>query len=270
MRIVALLLVLVFVSYGGAYAQAIYRSTDTSDNTSRAGVIHKRKGLKPMKHEASLGFRLNTNGWGIFTEIGKAKPKDYRHADIFYNVSFLHLEFSEVKDPKEEKTTSGYSNSMGGSNAYVYGKINNFYTFKVGYGSRRMIAGKPDPGTVSIHWVNAGGLSLGLLKPYYLDLYTDQQAVKYTTANANDFLNQSLIVGSAGFSKGLGEIKFIPGAYLRSALHFDFSASRKTVFAFEVGAEAAYYSQQVAIMANQSAQSFFADLFISVQFGKRW
>jgi len=170
-------------------------------------------------------------------------------------------------NPTEIKTTSTDGT---GSNSYVYGKINNFYSLKLGWGFRRLIAGKPDPGTVSIHWVNTGGVALGLLKPYYLNVFSDPSAIEYKDPNKVDFLNQPLIEGSAGFSKGLSQLTFIPGFHFKSALHFDFSNNRKMALAVETGLNVEYYTSPIALMADQPAVPYFCDLFVAIQFGKRW
>ncbi len=134
---------------------------------------------------------------------------------------------------------------------------------------RKLIAGKPDPGSVSIHWANSGGLALGLLKPYYLNTVSDPGAIKYKD-NEVDFLNQGAIEGSAGFMKGINEITFIPGLHFKSALHFDFSTNRKNVIGVEAGFDAEYYSTAVQLMANESATNYFFNLFVAAQFGRRW
>jgi hypothetical protein len=68
----------------------------------------------------------------------------------------------------------------------------------------------------------------------------------------------------------LGEIKFVPGFHFKSALHFDFSTNRKTAIGVETGVNIEYYTQAVQIMATQSPNSAFLDLFIAIEFGKRW
>jgi hypothetical protein len=248
-----------------AYAQQVSRATDTGGTVHQVIERPKPKPPKPITHELSAGFRLNSDGWSIYTDIGKVKANDRKYADMFYNVRIWQIEFTEKKSPSEEKSSSYIT-----GNSYIYGKINNFYVLKLAYGYRKLLVGKPDPGTVSIHWVNAGGLALGLLKPYYLDVESDPSAIKYSAATVDDFLSQSIIEGSAGFSKGLDEIKFIPGIHFKSALHFDFSTNRKNAIGVETGINMEYYSQAIQIMANQPGASYFFDIFIAASFGRRW
>jgi hypothetical protein len=242
-------------------------SSDTVKKIRHTAPVPKPKGLKPITHEISGGLRLNSNGWSIYGDLGKVVTKDVRHIDMFHNVRFWQLEFSEKKDPKEYKSTSTLN---GGGNSYIYGKINNMYAVKLGWGFRKMLVGKPDPGSVSIHWVNAGGLSLGLVKPYYINTISDPNAIKYADGYKETFLDQQLIEGNAGFSKGLSEMKIVPGGHFKSAMHFDFSANRKSVIGVETGFNVEYYSQQIQLMANEAPTSYFMDIFIAIQFGKRW
>ncbi len=235
---------------------------------AKVPVPIKPKGPKPLNHEWSAGIRLNTDGWSIYTDLGKIKAKNPRQSDMFYNETFWQLEFTEKKDAREQKIDG--NDPSGNPSKYVYGKINDFYAFKLGIGFRTLIAGKPDPGSVSIHWVNVLGASLGLLKPYYINVYTDPSAIKYSDATQADFLDQNVIEGSAGFTKGLDQIKFIPGGHYKSALHFDFSTNRKNVLAVEAGVNVEYYSQAIPIMANDKGVPYFVDFFIAAQFGRRW
>lgn len=225
--------------------------------------------VKPILHEISFGFRANTNGWSIYSDYGKAKTSDARKADMFYNLLYLQTEFTEKKDPKEQKVKA-QTLSDKSSASYIYGKINNFYALKLGLGYRKMLAGKPDPGCVSIHWANTAGFALGMLKPYYIQVAGSTNEIKYSDINQSDFLNQAIISGAGGFSKGLGEIVFIPGGHIRSALHFDFSANRKNVLGVEAGVNAEFYSQPIGLMANEKTVSSFLDFFVAFQLGKRW
>jgi hypothetical protein len=228
----------------------------------------KIKKPKPISKELSGGFRLNTDGWSVFLERGAVKSEE-RESDLFYDLRYTLIEFSEKKHPKETRT-----NSSGGSeslNSYVFGKINNFYSLKIGYGNRRMIAGKPDPGTVSVHWIYNGGLAIGMLKPYYLNI-SNGESIRYTDTTQDKFLTGYNIVGSAGFSEGLKELKIVPGLHVRTGLHFDFAPreKKKTKLALETGISAELYTKKIELMARQKAVPYFVNLYLSFQFGRRW
>ena len=229
----------------------------------------KVKRPKPIAKELSGGVRLNTDGWSAFVERGTVKSEE-RESDFFYNLRFASVEFSEKKHPKEKRTSSG-GGGPDSSNSYIFGKVNNFYTFKLGYGNRRMIAGKPDPGTVSVHWVYNGGLSLGMLKPYYLNI-ANGESIKYTDDNRDKFLAGYNIVGAAGFTEGFKEMKVVPGLHVRTGLHFDFAPreKKKTKLAVETGISAELYTKKIELMANQKAVPYFVNLYLSFQFGRRW
>lgn len=235
----------------------------------------------PMERELSGGFGLTSTGWKAFVDYGQIRSDEGRYSDQFHNVRLYQLEFAEVKHPKETRVTSrqGSNPGEGKTKPYIFGKINNFYTLNLSYGRRKMIAGKPEPKSVSIHWVYAGGLSLGMLKPYYLDGYApyDQMSgsqlvrkeFKYADYPSN-FLNNDYIVGAAGFSKGLGEIKLVPGLQAKTAIHFDFSNKKHLLMGVEAGVSAAVYTQKIELMANQKAYPYTMNLYASFQIGKRW
>ncbi len=256
-----------------AFAQNTF-VTNVNDSSQKK-VPHKVviKKPKPLSKEFSIGLRLNTDGWSIFADKGKVKSEE-RESDKFYNIRLLQLEFGEHKHAKEIKSTNRGPTYADKPRPYKFGKINNFYTLKLGYGYRRMIAGKPDPGTVSIHWVYAGGLAIGLLKPYYLDVYTQNgvEPIKYSE-NPNFFvpepIDQARIVGRSSLLTGIGETKIIPGIHAKTALHFDFAASKKTKLAIETGINVELYIKKIEIMANVKAHPYVLNGYVAFQFGKR-
>lgn len=251
-------------------AQDTYRFAK-KDSVKTALPQFKIQKPKPLSREFSVGARLNTDGWSVFADKGYVKS-DEKESNKFYNIRLFQVEFTEHKSPKEIKTVSTVSSSSDKSKAYKFGKINNFYALKLGYGFRKMLAGKPDPGTVSIHWVYAGGISIGFLKPYYIQAYTQQgegpKPIKYDD-NQQEFLNPNYIVGRAGFFDGLGEMKIVPGIHAKTALHFDFSLSEKRVLAIETGINAELYTQKMQIMALIKAQPYVVNGYVSLQFGGR-
>lgn len=258
------------------YAQTpLISSTDSSVKVKpMPKPIVKRP--KPITKESSVGLRLNTDGWSFIFESGKAKSQDLKRIDMFHDVRILQFEFNEKRHPKELRMY-GWDRNQQSDKMYAFGKVNNFYSLKFNIGMRKMIAGKPYPKSVSVHLVYAGGLTLGLLKPYYVDAYTSKDGgatfelapVKFTPENSQYFLDPLYVVGSSGFTKGLGEMKIIPGLHLKSALHFDYTPNKFKVAALEVGATAEYYTKKIEMVASQKPVAYFFNLYAGIQFGGR-
>ncbi|RYZ52160.1 MAG: hypothetical protein EOP49_10195 [Sphingobacteriales bacterium] len=237
--------------------------------------VIKPKKPKPITREFAGGIRLNTDGWSLFAERGVSRYEDTKTSEKFYNVRLFSAEITEHKHPKEAREASDNRGSGDQEKArpYILGKINNFYALKLGYGNRRMIAGKPEPGTVSIHWVYTGGLSLGMLKPYYVDAYTgplSKEAIKYEESTKEIFVSERHIVGSAGWSKGLNELQFVPGIHAKTGLHFDFASNGKSKLALETGVSAEMYTKKIELMVRQKAYPYLISGYVSFLFGKRW
>ena len=231
---------------------------------------------KPIANEISIGLRLNTNGWSLFAERGKVKTEETKYRDQFHDVNLLYLELSERKHPKETRSTINGDPQQ--TRPFVFGKVNNFYTLKGGFAHRKMIAGKPESGTVSVHWIYGGGLVAGFLKPYYIEALVanpsigrfEQQTIRYSEETKGTFLSEGFILGATGFAKGLNETKVVPGVSARTGLHFDFAQRKRTKLAVEVGMSGELYTQRVEIMANQKAQPYALNIYASIQAGKRW
>ncbi|OSZ77953.1 hypothetical protein CAP35_06700 [Chitinophagaceae bacterium IBVUCB1] len=259
---------------GNAIAQG---SGSNSLNINSAPLVDKSKMVKkpkPLRTELSGGLRLNSDGWGVFVDKGWVRSEE-RYSDLFYNIRLFQIEFSERKHPKEAKRTTRLNvNSTENPAPFIYGKINNFYSFKLGYGNRKLIAGKPEPGTVSVHWVYLGGITLGLLKPYYIEVVqagtSAIETIKYSEAQKNQFTDDRLIIGSAGFSQGLGELQVVPGIHFKTALHFDFAATKHSKLAIETGTNIEYYTSSIPMMVNQKETAYFINVYAALQFGKRW
>jgi hypothetical protein len=259
-----------------SHAQSISSQDALSQKSTSKALLQKNliKKPQPIQKEFSVGARLFTDGWGVFAERGTVKSEE-KESDLFYHLRFYQLEIGEHKHAKEVKVTNTGPNYGDKPRPYKYGKINNFYTLKLGYGFRKMIAGKPDPGTVSIHWVYAGGLSIGMLKPYYLDAVVENgrlKAIKYDDAPEYflpDPPNQMRIVGHSSFFEGIGKTKIVPGIYAKTGLHFDIAALRKRKLAIETGLSGELYTQKMPIVATVKAFPYVLNGYISIQFGNR-
>jgi hypothetical protein len=214
-----------------------------------------------------FGFHLYSDGWGAMFE--KGKQKNANKATLF------SLEFGERKHRKEVKL---FDQSSGGGFIFgqplLLGKENNFFFTKFGIGQSYLIGGKGNKNGVSVNAVYKGGLSLGMLKPYYVDIQdpTSGQiiSVKYEGGDGkfdSEFLGNPL--GSSGVFKGAGETQFKPGAFIKGALRFDYGRYNEVVSAIETGFTLEYYASTMPILINNEPKKTFVNVYVALQFGRR-
>jgi hypothetical protein len=224
-------------------------------------------------HELSGGATIHTAGWSIFMDVGRR--------DEFKKKTLWEFEISQLHNPKEVKQTIDFGLAFFGFSSpkpFVYAKQNNFYLVNVSYGKQFMIAERAEKSGVEVGLKVLGGLSLGLLKPYYLNvLYpTDNsnnytiKTIRYSDETADKFLDWFSIYGGAGFIYGFDHIRVIPGIHLKSGLNFDWAQSEDAIKGLEVGVTFDAYYKKVPIMIIDNNAQFYPNLYISLQFGKKW
>ena len=227
----------------------------------------KKKYANALKNEISFGFRLPLQGWGIFADYGilrrKESIKRFEY-DYLFDTRVFTFELGEKIHPKEQKPNLLMGLVSSDVN-YTYGKRNNFYTAKLMYNQRKLLAGKPDKHNLSVHWVFGGGFSLGIQKPYYLNI-AELGEVKYHDSIRVQFLSGHVV--NRSLFKGFDEMEFVPGIILKNGFHFDFARRNNRKAAFEIGGTLEYYFSDVNIMVEQPPQKLFVSAYLSVQFGR--
>jgi hypothetical protein len=265
--LVLLLCSVVVISFGQDSGKTT-RQQKKQQRKERINQLMKEEeeGALIYNKQGAFGIKLNTDGYGIFYEHGRYKTINL--------TNLWWVELGERKNSKEERISGSLASNGAGNyiigNSYIFGKRNNFYYLKLGLGQQRLIGGKGNKNGVAVSAIYGGGFSAGLLKPYYLKVITNQtqQDIKYNN-NDSVFLDPSAILGSASFTKGFGEIKFVPGAHARAALRFDYGRYNELLSAIEVGINAEFYTQKMPIMVNAPAKQFFFNGYVALVFGKR-
>jgi len=208
--------------------------------------------------QSIFGLKLATDGYGLSYEWGRFKSN--RVATIF------QIELNEKKNPKEKRTS--YAVGAFNVNSVIYGKTNNFYQLKFGMGQQRIIGGKGNKNGVAVMAVYAGGVSLGLQKPYYVDVVTKtDERIRSTYPTIID--SNYTEIGASGFTVGWGDVKIRPGAQVKGGLRFDFGRFNETITAVEVGVSAEFYAQKVSQMAYNKEKQFFFNGYVTLLLGRR-
>jgi hypothetical protein len=219
------------------------------------------EGVLVYSKQSIFGIQLRSNGYGLFYELGKMKTN--------LKTYIYRIDFAETKNHKEEKLLG---NTFFG-NSFIYGKINYFYPMTIGVGQQYILGQKGNKNGVAVSVMYNGGISLGLLRPYYIaanDPVTGQsRTVKYTPQDSALFLGPT-ITGGGGFGKGWKEIKVKPGVFAKAALRFDYGRFNESVNGLEIGASAEFYASKIPIMLFQKKdKQFFIQTYLAIMFGKR-
>ena len=259
-----LLVFAVCVMLSATHAQANKREQLMQARSARLEKIRRAEDENALIYnkQSAFGIRLNTDGYGIFYEHGKYKTLSLT------NLWWISLD--ERKDPKEQRVTNTDGIFQFG-NPFVYGKINNFYQLKVGIGQQRLIGGKDVKNGVAVSAIYGGGVSAGLVKPYYINI-TDSAGgtrdVQYSPETDKSF-RSGPINGGAAFGRGFNQISFVPGVFARAALRFDYGRFNELLSAIETGVTAQYYTKDIQIMLDQPGKKFFFNAYVALVFGKR-
>jgi len=215
-----------------------------------------------------FGIRLASDGYGISFEKGYFRTPT--------RTVLWELELNEKHSPKEHHI-SAQSDGFDFSSVVPY-KENNLFEFKAAIGQQILIGGKGNKNGVAVTVLYAGGLTLGMLKPYYLDISSISGASNQQTYAqfANDSTPGDQITGAAGILIGWDNLTIKPGINAKQAMRFDYGRLNTTVAAIEVGVTEEFFSGKMPIMydppgfGNSSPpKQFFFNAYVSIHFGSR-
>ena len=261
--LISLVLIMLFLSAGFAQTDGAVIINNSNGGTNRPGGIALNK-------ELSFGGKINSSGWGLFMDYTKRVNMDKKRT-VLFDVAFL-------KHPKELKKVNEYNFafSFDSPKPFVYAKQNSFISTKVGYGNKFLIGEKAEKSGFEVTFNYVLGPSLGLVKPYYLEILYEQDgnifsvAQKYSPETASFFLDATSIYGYSGFGQGLGELTVIPGGFGKAGLGFDWASFDEYIKTIEIGIGAEVYLQDVPLMILETNQPYFVYLYLSLQLGKKW
>lgn len=225
-------------------------------------IKQAEEGVLIYRRQSIFGIQGRTNGYGFFYELGRMKTNR--------KTSIYRIDLTEIKHQKEEKVPSGGGLVFG--NPFIYGKQNNFYQLNLGFGQQWIIGQKGNKNGVAVSAVYEGGLALGLLRPYYVEVEDpsggDNRTIKYSKQDSLLFLGPT-IVGGGGFGKGWNEITVKPGVFAKTALRFDYGRFNEVVSGIEVGVSLEFYGAKIPIMVDQKQKQLFFQGYVAILFGRR-
>ena len=212
-----------------------------------------------FRNERSIGIMLNSDGIGL--SYREAKRINY------LNKRLWEIDAATLKHPKEYKVSNPYTQA---TSTFVFGKLNSVIYLRGGIGRQHELFSKADFGGVAIRYFYSGGAVVSLYKPiYYRVLYSVSDFVyELREEKFEESIHQPLdIYSKAPFTKGLNEIKLLPGIYAKGGFNFEYSKEDKVIHAIELGAQINAFPKTIPIMASPDNKAIFFSLFASYRFG---
>lgn len=203
----------------------------------------------------------------------------------FDKMKYWSASFGDIRHSRERRENPDRINLLTNrvSRAYVFGKENQLYALRVGFGTRKYLSEKARQRGVAVGYSYEFGPTLGLLKPYYLEVDAGEPGspgtiidIRHTGDNTAQFLNQDRIFGASAWTLGLDEIQLRPGIHAKVAAHFGFGAYDEVAKSLEAGIMADFLLGDTDIMIESDItpgiknSPLFLNMYIKVQLGKRW
>jgi hypothetical protein len=161
------------------------------------------------------------------------------------------------------------------------------------YGKDVILFRKAPQEGVQVNAVFAGGVSLGMLKPYMvrydvsstgagLGRVEDLPFYRFNIEDAGEFqrlygapFTEDRVLGRGAFFAGFDQMEFVPGLNAKVGLSFEASAFKNSLTGAEVGFSLEVFSQKMQILnigfagAEVKNYSTFAALYLTAFFGGR-
>ena len=229
-------------------------------NNTNNKVVKENVDEENFKSVLSFGLTTNTNS-GLLGGVAARKEILINNNALRRQFHYFNFEIVSVNHYRESTSNVG-----GNGSGYVYGKQNYLFAIRPQYGREINLFRKSSEGGVNVNGIIAGGPTIGLLKPYYVQVFYGRGTVRDEIFDSKKHTPNN-IAGSGGFFEGLGEATVVPGVNLKAALNFELDAFRQSNISLEIGFLAEAYTQKVNIMALSENRNLFTSGYITVFFG---
>lgn len=225
------------------------------------GNAQEFKTYETYKSQIIGGVNLNTNAGligGIMFRYNRHIKRNQYH--------YFGLEITNVKHPKEALSLIGST-----GNIFTRHKANIFLPIRLQYGREFLLFQPAEEEGVEINLILAGGISLGLVKPYMIEY--DYNGI--TKIEPYDPDKGKAIIGKGPALSGLEKSKITPGVNIKAGLSIEFAQFRANVTGIEVGVLLESYTSKIEIMKTRAdteqPQNFssFTSVYLNIFFGFR-
>lgn len=197
------------------------------------------EGKIDYEKEFLAGINFNTNAGLIGGFMLRYSTLVYEKKNQFHNFGF---EVGIVKHPKELR----YASQQSGGTFIAY-KSNHLVVLRPSYGREFVLFHKGNEDGVQLDFILNGGISLGVLTPYFIQYQTGTttETVAYDPVTTPEI---NLVINSSGYTTGLGQSKVVPGLHLKTGFSFEYGHFTNKVTGLEAGFLFEVFAKKMVMM----------------------
>ena len=219
----------------------------------------------------TFGITTNTNA-GLLGGFAFRQSKRM-DGDLFGKPQYryLSLELVNVRSPREFSPQNNF-----GTSSITPGKENYLFVLRPQYGRELALFRRNADEGISVNAIVAVGPSLGIIKPYYVEVTAGNSTRQIPYSQA--YSGAENIVGSGSFFKGLGESTLTVGLHAKVAVSFELSAFRSNTTGVEIGFLSEIFPKTIVIIPNLDPtaggrevgnRNFFTSGYVTLFFGSK-
>lgn len=218
----------------------------------------QRTGTQEYETEFVWGINKNTSSGLIGGIVAKharqIKPGVYR---------VIGGELVNIKHPNEVRL-----NSIITGNFFIWAKELYLYSIRGYYGREYILFKKAPQQGIQINAIFAGGPSIGLKTPYYIEVSQGGiQSKKVPYKSGSYSFDQ--ILGTGNLFQGLFESGITVGMNVKSSLAFEFGTFKSNVTGIELGFLVDAYIQKIEMVPAAENSAVYPTAFITFFYGSR-
>jgi len=215
----------------------------------------------------SLGGGLHTAGWWLG---GKSIQNR-----TFATESHWEATLFRWKHPRAFKTQV---NPEDQNSTYTPGLLHETFTLNLGWGTSYLWMEKGINHGIELRGTWSGGLAMGMLKPVYLQIIypnedpntsKDQPFIEKAEAYDPEKHNTSNIAKASPWFKGVGDLRIIPGIYVKGGLSAEWGKQSRSPQWVELGVMAGVFPKPLPTMAWVENKPYLLGLYLAYQMGRR-
>jgi hypothetical protein len=214
-----------------------------------------------QKNEWSLGVSTSTNS-GIFGGVQFRKPGGEKE-----NKNFFGLEAAVLKDYREFNSPYTFN-----GRSHVEGKLNQLIVLRPALGRQWTLLQKSTEGGQKLMGLFSMGPSIGLQKPYYVEISYDngiQTTAEVPLAKTLDnSFNKIIILGESSLLKGLNESVIVPGWHVKTAVNMEIETLKQNNIGIEIGFVVDYFTKPIEMLNLTAGRQVYTTGYISFSMGK--